>query len=101
MYLSVAVEVHLPLFKGHRPVVVQVEILEAGNVHVGRVGVHIHVLQYVIVELDSKKQQRMDDGGGGGGGTGRRGFSESSTWRTPRLILSAYTICTATVDQNK
>ena len=50
-YLSLAVEVHLPLVESHHPVVVKVEVLEAGYVSVGRVGVQRQVFPDVLVEL--------------------------------------------------
>lgn len=38
-HVAVLVQVDLPLVEGHHPVLVQVEVLEAGDVYVGGVGV--------------------------------------------------------------
>ena len=69
-YLSVAVEVDLPLVEGDHPVVVKVEVLEAGYVCVGRVGVHDQVFPDVLVELPMNDTTKRWRGEGRRGGRG-------------------------------
>lgn len=75
-HLSVPVEVDLPLVEGHHPVVVQVEVLEAGYVCLGRVAVHTHVFPDVLIEL-----------GRAAGGRGKEGSAKQTGGPRPTTMI--------------
>lgn len=87
------VEIDLPLVEGDDPVLVEVEVFEAGYVCVGRVGVHHQVFPDVLVELKRNNVRRTIGRGeeqagqaaaAAGGGRMRFKVVHRSTWRTTR-----------------